>query len=112
LYFYKATINKVVDGDTINLTIDLGFNTYWKSNCRLAHINTPELKSLDENIKKKAYEAKDYVANQLSNIKEVIIKCMSLDKYGRPVVEIYYGSEFKFHLNKELLDKGHAVKFM
>jgi micrococcal nuclease len=114
LYTYKAILNKVVDGDTLNLTIDLGFNTFWKSNCRLAGINTPELKAIDEATKKKAYNAKAYVISQLLPEKhsEILIVSRELNKYGRPIADIYYGHNFSSHLNKELIDKGYAVKYM
>jgi micrococcal nuclease len=109
LYTYKAIVNRVVDGDTLNLTIDLGFNTYWKSNCRFAGINTPELKAVDETIRANALKAKQYVESKVPIGSEVLIVSKSLDKYGRPIVEVYYGTDFKEHLNTELLNEGLAV---
>lgn len=112
LYHYKATVNRVVDGDTINLTIDLGFSTFWKANCRLAGINTPELRSTDEAVKARANEAKQFTTDKLIPVLgkpvEVLVKSTHLDKYGRPVVEVYYGPGFEFNLNQELVDKGLA----
>ena len=115
MYIYRCRINKVVDGDTLNLTIDLGFTTYWKSNCRLAGINTPELTAVDEAVRAKANEAKQYVASKLVSSLgapvQIYIISKTLDNYGRPLVDVYYGPGFSQHLNQELLDKGLAVKY-
>ena len=111
LYFYKAKVNKIIDGDTINLTIDLGFTIQWVSHCRFARINAPELKSTDEKVKAKAYESKDYVASILPIGSIIMIQSKSLDLHGRPIAEIFYGQKFDKNLNQELLDKGLAVKY-
>ena len=111
MYEYKAIVNKIVDGDTVNLTIDLGFTIYWKSNCRFASINAPELTSIDPVVRAKALEAKQYVIEALPLNTKIKIISRELDKYGRPVIDIYYGTNFEKHLNQELLDKGLAVKY-
>ena len=111
MYEYKATVNKVVDGDTMNLTIDLGFTIYWKSNCRFAGLNAPEITSPDPITHVKALEAKQYVIDALPVNTKIKIISRELDKYGRPVIDIYYGFNFEKHLNQELLDKGLAVKY-
>jgi len=112
LYHYKATVNRVVDGDTVNLTIDLGFSTHWKSNCRLAGIDTPEIKGVDEATKAQGGKAKQFVLDKLIPVlgkpADVLIKSTHLDKYGRPVVILYYGDNFEYNLNQELVDRGLA----
>lgn len=112
LYHYKATVNRVVDGDTAELTIDLGFTVQWKSTCRLYGINTPELNSKDAAVKQKANDAKQYVAYHLVKGTQVLIKSRELDKYGRPLVDIYYGEGFTQHINQELVDKQLAVTYL
>jgi micrococcal nuclease len=109
LYNYKATVIRIVDGDTVELTIDLGFTVQWKSTCRLFGINTPELISKDSALRLKALEAKQYVIDRLPIGTVVHISSRQLDKYGRPLADIYYTAEMK-HLNQELLDAGLAVK--
>lgn len=109
LYNYKATVLRVVDGDTVELVIDLGFTVQWKSTCRLFGINTPELISKDAALRLKALEAKQYVIDRLPVGTTVYITSRQLDKYGRPLADIYYSAEMK-HLNQELLDTGLAVK--
>lgn len=112
LYTYKAIVERVVDGDTIKVTVDLGFTVYWKSSCRFYGINTPELKSKNAEEKAKAIQAKEHVISCLPTGTEILIHSRVLDKYGRPLVDIYYGENFSKHLNQELLDKGLAKPFM
>ncbi len=103
LYTYSATVLQVIDGDTVKLRIDLGFKILWVSNCRLAEINAMELKDKNESLKAKAFEAKRYVEERLLEGTKVLIKSSKLDKYGRPVVIVYYGDHFMKNLNNELL---------
>jgi micrococcal nuclease len=110
LYHYKAKLLKVVDGDTVRLEIDLGFTIRWVSNCRLHGINTPELNSTDLALRARALEARQYVIDTLPT--EVLVKSVRLDKYGRPLVEIYFGEGWFRCLNKELLDKQLASTFI
>lgn len=109
MYNYKAKVNRVVDGDTVELVIDLGFTVQWKSTCRFFGINTPELTAKDPGARMKALEAKQYVIDKLPVGTVVHINSRELDKYGRPLADIYYTADMK-HLNQELLDAGLAVK--
>lgn len=108
-YNYKATVVRIVDGDTVELMIHLGFTIVWKSTCRLYGVNTAELNSKDPLERAKALEAKQFLIDKLPVGSVVIIKSKELDKYGRPLAELYYGAE-NLHLNQELLDAGLAVK--
>jgi len=112
LYTYEAVVNKIIDGDTIDVTIDLGFKLKWKSHCRFYGINTPELKSKDVDVRLKALEAKQYVMDKLVLGGTILIKSRSLDAFGRALSEIYYGPNFEFHINQELLDLNLAIPFV
>ena len=96
MYTYKAKLNRVVDGDTVNLTIDLGFRLSYTSNCRLAGINAPELNTDEGKVSKVA------LMQMLST--EFTIESTGLDKYGRPVVRI--GS-----INDKMVEGGYATKY-
>jgi micrococcal nuclease len=109
LHHYRATVTRILDGDTVELVIDLGFTVQWKSTCRLYGVNTPELTSKDPLIRAKALEAKQYLIDKLPLGGQVYIKSRELDKYGRPLADVYYSADFK-HINKELLDLALAVK--
>jgi micrococcal nuclease len=109
LYNYKATVVRVIDGDSVELTIDLGFTVKWKSTCRLYGINTPELNSKDLALRAKALEAKQCLIDKLPAGTVVFISSKELDKYGRPLVDIYCG---ELHLNQWLVDNGFAETYM
>jgi micrococcal nuclease len=108
LFTYKATVVRVLDGDSVELIIDLGFTVQWKSICRLYGINTPELRSKNANEKARAIAAKEFTKANLNEGSIVIIKSEELDKYGRPLVNIYCGEDYNIHLNVLLVEKGLA----
>lgn len=105
MYKYKAIVNRIVDGDTVNLTIDLGFRMTMTANCRLAKINAYELNSTDYDERILAHNAKDYLHEKLPIGDKVIIESTGLDKYGRPVVLIWDNTN-AFYINDILLQKG------
>lgn len=107
MYTYKSRVEKVIDGDTVRLDIDLGFTVHWKSNCRLYGINTPELNSKNPEEKIKALEAKQYLIDNLPT--EVTIISRELDKYGRPLVDIYVDNRL---INQEIIDNGFSKPYM
>lgn len=111
LYTYKATVVRVLDGDTAELIIDLGFTVKWKSTCRFYGINTPELNSKDENERMLANAAKDFTKKYLNDGSVILIKSKALDKYGRPLVDIYCGENYNIHLNDELIKADLAKIF-
>lgn len=91
MYEYKATILKVVDGDTVDLRISLGFHSYLDIRARLARINTAELNSTDQVQRELAVKARDRVV-ELTKTPDCTIqsfKPYKTDKYGRWLVELY-----------------------
>jgi len=96
MYQYKAKLNRVVDGDTVNLTIDLGFRLTYTANCRLAGINAPEMNT------EEGKTAKVALMQMLPS--EFIIESTGLDKYGRPVVKIG-------NINDKMVEGGYATKY-
>ena len=107
MYTYKSRVEKIIDGDTVRLDIDLGFTVHWKSNCRLYGINTPELNSKNPEEKIRALEAKQYLIDNLPA--EVTIISRELDKYGRPLVDIYVDKRL---INQEIIDNGFSEIYM
>lgn len=110
MYEYKATVIKVVDGDTVKLKIDLGFCMNWETNCRLARINTDELKSLDSILKESAKSAKEYLEKCITIGEHVRIYSVSLDKYKRPIIELYKNNGK--NVNEDMLTSGHAKHYL
>lgn len=105
MYKYKAIVNRVIDGDTVNLTIDLGFRMTMTANCRLAKINAYELNSTDYDERIKAHNAKDYLTEILPIGYKLSIESTGLDKYGRPVILILDDSN-SFYINDIMIQKG------
>ena len=107
LYHYKATVIRVVDGDTVWLRIDRGFREFFETSCRLFGINTPELSTGAP-----GQDAKGWLTERVTG-KTLYIVSAKLDKYGRPLVTLYdpepASADFKQSLNQQMLDLGLAV---
>lgn len=107
MYEYKIKeIIKVVDGDTVDILIDLGFNVIYKERIRLANIDTPEVNSRNDQEKLLGNEAKEYLSIWLKNQNILKIKTTKDDKYGRILGEIYGDNDTC--INKLLVEKGYA----
>lgn len=110
LYFYNAVVDRVVDGDTIDVTIDLGFNVWIKERLRLYGLNTPETRTKDAEEKERGLKAKRYVENQVnSNQGKIQVQSLGRGKYGRVLAEIWVG---KNNINELLISNGHAEVYM
>ena len=111
IFNYAATIERVIDGDTLIVKIDLGFRTFREETLRLRGIDAPEIRT------PAGKKAKAFVTKALSNIKQVVIRTYKTDVYGRYVGDLFYDPQLnqkdqifeqgKF-LNQELLTRGLA----
>ena len=108
LYKYKCFITNVVDGDTVDAIIDLGFSIQAKHRLRLLGVDTPELRDKDEATRLKAQEAKTFVTETLLN-KEFVVKTEKSDSFGRYLAIIYLDDTKT--LNDLLIEKGYAEVF-
>jgi micrococcal nuclease len=113
MYFYKGKIEKVVDGDTLDIVIDLGFDIHYKCRVRLYGVNTPESRTKDLAEKEKGLATKKYVQDWAVSVSDVYIKTLkdATEKYGRILAVIYADSEMKVSLNDQLIDSGHAKAY-
>lgn len=102
MYEYKASVKKIVDADTLDLVIDLGFHTFVTKRVRLIGLDAPERFTEQGKI------AKQFVENAAPVNSNVIIqtKLDSSDKYGRILAEIFVDNNTS--LNKMLLNNGLA----
>ncbi len=114
MYEYKATLVNVVDGDTLDVIIDLGFKMTTAQRIRLKGINTPEIwrKKKDSEEYKRGMAAKEYVINRLQgeNAEFIIHTDKDHGVYGRYIGKIVL-SDSALSLNDELLKEGHAVPY-
>lgn len=112
MYNYKALVVRVVDGDTIDVVIDLGFKITTNQRIRLKGINTPETYNVkkDSDEYRKGMQAKEFVAARLNENANVatIDTDKYTGKYGRYIGTIWLADN-PLSLNDELVEKGFAV---
>ena len=110
MHEYNAIVRRVVDGDTMDVTLDLGFDILYNNRIRLYGINTPESRTRDLEEKKVGLAAKDRVKELCPVGSSVIIKTTKegRGKYGRILGEIFVG---EMNINQQLVAEGHAVEY-
>ena len=112
-YFVK-NVTSVVDGDTIDVVIDLGFDIMFASRVRLAGIDTPESRTTDKAEKVLGLESKEYLKKYLKDAKSVIIKTEKMDsseKYGRILGWVYVNGESE-SVNNKMINDGYAWGYL
>ena len=118
MYTYKITPIKIIDGDTIDAEIDLGFDVKVKKRIRFMGINTPESRTRDLEEKARGLAAKDRVKQLLEGCKNITLKSHGVGKFGRCLGEIHIDmvdGQDKLtlvSLNELLISEGHAVKYL
>ena len=106
MYQYKVKkINRVIDGDTVDLDIDLGFGITISHRVRLKGINAAETKTLDLEEKAKGLAAKEWLKKELSREGEWIIETVKEDKYGRILGTLYLVGD-PVTVNERMLNEG------
>jgi len=112
-YFVKE-VKSVVDGDTIDVVLDLGFNILYAQRVRLAGIDTPESRTTDKAEKALGLEAKDYLKKKLAGAKTVVIRTEKLDsseKYGRILGWLYIDGSGE-SVNNQMIEDGYAWGYL
>jgi micrococcal nuclease len=112
--YYARKVENVVDGDTIDVLIDLGFDILFASRVRLAGIDTPESRTSDKAEKVLGLEAKEYLKKQLKDAKSVIIRTEKMDsseKYGRILGWVYINGESE-SINNKMINDGYAWGYL
>jgi micrococcal nuclease len=112
--YYVRKVENVVDGDTIDVLIDLGFDILFQSRVRLAGIDTPESRTKDLKEKALGLESKEYLKKHLKDAKSVVIKTEKMDsseKYGRILGWVYVDGNTE-SLNDKMINDGYAWGYM
>jgi len=112
--YYVKKVTKVVDGDTIDVEIDLGFDISFSSRVRLAGIDTPESRTTDKMEKALGLEAKAYLKREIDAAKTVVIKTEKMDsseKYGRILGWVFLDGA-TVSLNEKMITDGHAWGYL
>jgi micrococcal nuclease len=109
MYEYNCEILRVVDGDTVDVSIDLGFDISYKSRVRLYGIDTPESRTRDKDEKARGLMSKEYLIDELSK-GQVVIKTHKdkKGKFGRVLGEMYVGDS---NVNMMMVDDFLAVEY-
>jgi len=114
MYEYRVKqVVKVVDGDTIDVVIDLGFDISYTSRVRLAGIDTPESRTTDAREKILGVEVKEYLKKALEGAIDDVTpteKVDSSEKYGRILGWLFVNKETG-SLNMQLVNKGYAWSY-
>ena len=112
--YHVKNLSKVVDGDTIDVDIDLGFDISFSSRVRLAGIDTPESRTTDKSEKTLGLEAKEYLKHKLKDAKSIIIKTEKMDsseKYGRILGWIFIDGQ-EVSVNQQMINDGYAWGYL
>ena len=112
--YYVRKVENIVDGDTIDVLIDLGFDILFQSRVRLAGIDTPESRTKDLAEKALGLESKEYLKKYLKDAKSVVIKTEKMDsseKYGRILGWVYVNGDTE-SLNDKMINDGYAWGYL
>jgi micrococcal nuclease len=110
-YIYRIKqITKVVDGDTIDADIDLGFDISLTKRIRLAGVDTPESRTSDANEKKYGLQSKEWLKHKVESAENILIKTElpdSTEKYGRIIGHLFINDQ-ENSLNDQMIVEGYA----
>lgn len=113
-YIYRVKeVLKIVDGDTIDANIDLGFDISLTKRVRLNGIDTPESRTTDLKEKTLGLEVKEWLKHKLEGAKDILIKTQlpdSTEKYGRILGNLYINNE-SLSLNEQMINAGYAWSY-
>ena len=112
--YHVKKVTNVVDGDTIDVEIDLGFDISFSSRVRLAGIDTPESRTTNKAEKVLGLEAKEYVKSKVKEAKDVVIKTEKMDsseKYGRILGWLFLDGS-KISVNEQMIADGYAWGYL
>ena len=112
--YYVKKVENVVDGDTIDVLIDLGFDILFASRVRLAGIDTPESRTKYLAEKTLGLEGKEYLKKHFKDAKSVILKTEKMDsseKYGRILGWVYIDGN-TISLNDMMINDGYAWGYL
>ena len=114
MYIYKAKVTNIVDGDTVDVEIDLGFGIKMNERIRLYDIDTPEIRTRDLNEKARGIAAKDFLTKTLKSYNNnIIIKTHfnKRGKFGRILGELY-SPDMTSNINQLLVTEGHVKQYL
>lgn len=111
MYTYNVKVVRVVDGDTVDVDIDLGFGmTYKKQRVRMMGIDTPESRTRDLEEKFYGKLSKAHLESILAE-GEIQLQSHGKGKFGRILGELFVGDS-SYSVNQQMIDENHAVPYL
>jgi len=112
-FFYKAKVLNVIDGDTLDLLVDLGFDVHHSVRVRLHGLNTPESRTSDIKEKELGLRAKDFTKDWTVRDGEVFVQTVKdkKEKFGRILAYVYSDEIKTACLNTDLIQSGYAREY-
>ena len=112
MYQYKIKkFDRIIDGDTVDILIDVGFDITIKQRVRLLNIDAAEVRTKDLEEKERGLAAKDWLEKELSREGEWIINTTKDDKYGRILGELYLVGD-PVTVNEKMINEGIAEVYI
>ena len=109
---YDAQLTRVIDGDTVDAMIDLGFSTHRKVRIRFYGINTPESRTKDEEEKARGKAATVRLQEILAEDEgRFVVYSHGVGKFGRCLGELFTAGLGETSVNQTLIDEGHGVPY-
>jgi micrococcal nuclease len=111
MYEYSCKVERVVDGDTIDVVLDLGFDILYKSRVRLYGIDTPESRTRNLDEKARGKMAAAFLKDAINNGKKVVIQTKLKDsrgKFGRVLGDVVVDG---ININQSMIDNYHAAAY-
>jgi len=111
MYEYACKVERVVDGDTIDVVLDLGFDILYKSRVRLYGIDTPESRTRNKDEKARGKMATAFLEDAINNGKQVVIQTKLKDsrgKFGRVLGDVVVDG---ININQSMIDNYHAAAY-
>jgi len=109
-YFVKS-VDRIVDGDTIDISIDLGFDLTKKERVRLAGIDTPEKRTKNQKEKEMGYQATEFLEMHLMEATKLTVRTEKDGKFGRMLGWLYKTDTDTMSINQIMIDKGYAWSY-
>ena len=112
MYEYKCRLVRIIDGDTVDAYIDLGFNVSVKKRIRFYGINTPESRTRDKEEKKRGLAAKRRLRELFDkNNNKFLLKSHGVGKFGRCLGELFFDEKKEISFQRVLINEGHGVEY-
>jgi micrococcal nuclease len=106
-WVYPATVKRIIDGDSIVITMDLGYGlTKENVKFRLLHINTPEVRGPEKEL---GVVAKGYLETIMPVDTEILIHSQKLDAFGRVLGDVWIKDQYDQTISEILIETGHAL---